>query len=168
MPGDGKTTCAINLSLALAEMSSTRVLLIDGNFYEPELGEVFAIDRLNPIMPPDGNGSWLAPYKLVEINAGLHVAAVSRMRGEPPPRFDQQRFEVMIDRLVRVSYDFIIIDAPALRRSPAVIQLIATADATLMAVRSGGTAGRDLRRAIDQIPEKKAFGLALIDAAPQE
>lgn len=167
-PGDGKTTCATNLALTLAEMSSTRVLLIDANFFEPELGNVFGIERFSPIVPPDGNVGWLEPYKLVEITPGLHVAGVVRRPGEPAPRFDQQRFEAMIDRLVRVSYDYILIDTPAMRATPAVIQLIATADATLMAVRSGGTAGRDLRRAVDQIPEKKAFGIALIDAPQVE
>lgn len=167
VPGDGKTTCAINLALGFSEISSTRVLLVDGNFFAPELADVFAIDRLTAIVPPDGN-AWLNPYKLVEVSPGLHVAGISRAPGEPPPRFDQQRFEAMIDRLVRVSYDYIIIDTPALRGSPAVIQLVGVADATLLAVRSGTTAGRDLRRAIEQIPEKKAFGLALIDAAPHE
>jgi Mrp family chromosome partitioning ATPase len=167
-PGDGKTTCAMNLALALSELRSTRVLLVDGNFFQPELGHVFGIERLSPIVPPDGNGSWLEPFKLVEVAAGMHLAAVVRRPGEPAPRFDQQRFEIMIDRLVRVAYDYIIIDAPALKGSPAVIQLITVADATLMAVRSGTTAGRDLRRAISQIPEKKAFGMALIDAAPQD
>jgi Mrp family chromosome partitioning ATPase len=167
-PGDGKTTCAVNLALSLAELSSTRVLLIDANFFEPELGTLFAIERLSPIIPPDGNAAWLEPYKLVEITAGLHVAGVVRRLGEPAPRFEQQRFEAMIDRLVRVSYDYILIDTPAIRRTPAVIQLVATADATLMAVRAGATAGRDLRRAIEQIPQKKAFGIALIDAPTVE
>ncbi|HVJ88662.1 MAG TPA: hypothetical protein VM580_02595 [Labilithrix sp.] len=162
-PREGKTTCACNLALALAEMSATRVLLIDGNFFEPELGEVFTIDRLTPIVPPDG-GAWLAPYKLVEITPALHVAAISRARGQSAPRFDQQRFEGMIERLVRVSYDYLIIDAPALRDSPVVLQMLTGADATVFAVRAGATTGRELRRAAEQLPPKKALGIALIDA----
>ncbi|MBX3221821.1 MAG: CpsD/CapB family tyrosine-protein kinase [Labilithrix sp.] len=165
-PKNGKTTCAINLALALAEQASTRVLLIDGNFFEPELGAIFAIDRLTPIVPPDG-AAWLAPYRLVEITSGFHVAGVVRAPGEPPPRFEQQRFEAIIERLVRVSYDFIIIDTPALRGTPAVAQMIAAADATLLAVRAGATTAGELRRAAEQIPPTKALGVALIDGPPQ-
>jgi Mrp family chromosome partitioning ATPase len=66
--------------------------------------------------------------------------------------------------LRRFSYDFIIIDTPALSAAPTVSHLVATADATLLAVRSGVTTARSLRRAADQIPEAKRIGLALIDA----
>ncbi len=183
-PNDGKTTCAINLALAMAEQPTTRVLLLDGNFFEPELGTIFTIDRLMSITPPDAD-SWLSPYKIVEVRPTLHVAGIPRRqemndRGsgggaplpssrrremdEPAPRFDQQRFDAMIDRLVRVSYDYIIIDTPALRATPEVSHLLAVADGTLLAVRAGGTTTRDLRHAADQIPKNKALGIALIDA----
>ena len=162
-PNDGKTTCAINLALAMAEQPTTRVLLVDGNFFEPELGQIFTVDRLPSITPPDAV-AWLAPYKIVEARPTLHVAAIPKHPGEPPPRFEQQRFDAMIERLVRVSYDYIIIDTPALRGTPEVSHLLAVADATLLAVRAGGTTTRDLRRAAEQIPKNKALGIALIDA----
>lgn len=161
---DGKTTCAANLSLALAEQSS-RVLLIDGNYFGPDLARMFGIERLASATPPDA-AAWLAPYKIVEITPTLHAAGIVQSASEPLPRFDQQRFDAMIDRLVRVAYDYIIIDTPAMRGTPAVMQLLATADATLLVVRSGETTTRDLRRAADQIPRNKALGIALIDALP--
>lgn len=165
-PKDGKTTCSINLAFAFAEQPGTRVLLVDGNFFAPELGSIFSIDRLAPVTLPDGE-AWLSPFKLVEINPGLHVAGIERRPGEPAARFDPPRFEALIERLVRVSYDFILIDAPALRGTPEVTQMLGAADATLLAVRSGGTTASELRRAAEQIPPKKALGIALIDALPR-
>lgn len=164
-PNDGKTTCAVNLALALAEQSSTRVLLIDANYFEPDLGKIFSIDRIASSVPP-ATVSWLAPYKLVEINPQLHVAGIVPEPGMPAVRFEQQRFEALIDRFVRVSYDYIIIDTPALLGTPFVSQLVSIADATLIAVRAGRTTAREIRRAAEQIPANKALGIALIDAQP--
>ena len=71
--------------------------------------------------------------------------------------------DALIERLVRVSYDFVVIDTPAMRGTPAVMQLLSTADGALLVVRSGGTTTRDLRRAAEQLPPKKALGIALMD-----
>jgi Mrp family chromosome partitioning ATPase len=164
VPHDGKTTCAINLALALAEQANTQVLLVDGNYFDPELAQIFKLDRLNPLTAPDPG---LNPYKIAALTSSLHLAGIVRADGAREHRFEQQKFEALLDRLVRVNYDYIIIDTPALRGTPAVTQLLTTADATLLAVRSGGTTTRDLRRAADQIPKNKALGITLMDARPQ-
>jgi len=160
---DGKTTCAINLALALAEQPSTRVLLIDGNFFDPELAHIFQMERLSMLSPPEAE-AWLPPYRLAQVTPSLHL--VGLLKSEMPRRrFEQHRFEAMIDRLCRANYDYIVVDTPALHGAPAVLQLIAVTDATLLAIRAGGgTTARELRRAAEQIPKEKALGIALIDA----
>lgn len=163
VPNDGKTTCAANLALALAEQPGTRVLLVDANFFSPDLSKAFEIDRLPPATPPDPAG-WLAPYKLVEVMPSVHVAGIPASVGQDAKRFEHHRFDALIERFVQVSYDFVVIDAPALRGTPAVTQLLSTADGALLVVRSGGTTTRDLRRAAEQLPPKKALGIALMDA----
>lgn len=162
-PHEGKTTCALNLALGMSELPGTRVLLVDANFFEPELGQVFAVEQLASLAPPDA-GVWLSPFKIVEVRPTLHVAAIPRVPGQPAPRFEQPRFDVMIERLVRVSYDYIVVDTPALRGTPAVAHLLAIADGVLLAVRAGSTNTRDLRRAAEQIPPNKALGIVLVDA----
>jgi Mrp family chromosome partitioning ATPase len=159
---DGKTTCALNLALSLSERA--KVLLVDGNLQEPDLGKVFCIPETTPIWPQ--NAPWLTPYRIIEFTRGLHVAALVVSRGQIIPRFEKQWFELLIGSLRRFNYDFLIIDAAALAVSPTVGQMCATADATLLAVRSGITTARALRRATEQLPEGKAIGLALVDAAP--
>ncbi len=158
---DGKTTCAMNLALSFAERA--KVLLLDGNLLEPELASIFSIPESTPPWPM--NAPWLHPYRIVQLSPGLHVAAIMPQPGQPAPRFEKQWFEQVMGALRRFPYDFIIIDAAAVSASPTVAQLIATADATLMAVRAGVTTARALRRATDQIPEGRGIGIALIDAA---
>jgi len=156
---DGKTTCSVNLALSLSE--GARVLLLDGNLIDPDLDKIFCINESTPVPPAN---AWLAPYTLAAFSRGLHVAALVLRQGQAAPRFEKQWFEQLIGSLRRLNYDFVIIDAAALSASPTVSHLVATADATLLAVRSGATTARALRRATDQIPEAKRIGLALIDA----
>lgn len=165
-PHDGKTTCALNLALALAEHTPARILLMDGNFFAPSLGGIFAVDEYTP-SPSVVDPVRLAPYKLAELTPSLHVAAIVVRRGEAPPRFDKQRFDVLLDLLCRVGYDHIIVDAPAIGGSPMVSQLLGGVDGVLLAVRSGRTTARALRRAVEDIPGNKGLGIALIDAEPQ-
>jgi len=157
---DGKTICALNLALSLAERA--KVLLVDGNILDPELDTIFGISEATPLWPM--NAAWLAPYRIAEVSRGLHVAAMVTPYGQPAPRFDKTWFDQVIGALRRFPYDFIIIDTAALSASPTVSQMVAAADATLLAVRSGVTTARVLRRATDQIPEGRAIGIALIDA----
>jgi Mrp family chromosome partitioning ATPase len=155
--GDGKTTCALNLALSLAE--GARVLLVEGNFGDPTLGAIFAIDES---MPPLPNTPWLGPYRVGELSRTLHVAALPV--GGSAWRFEKQWFEQLIVSLRRFNYEYVIVDAAALAAAPTVSQLVGAVDGTLLAVRSGVTTARALRRATEQIPPGKAIGLALIDA----
>ena len=159
---DGKTVCALNLALSLSE--GAKVLLIEGNYLEPELGKIFCVPESTPPWP--ANSPWVSPWRIVEFSRTLHVGAMLPPPGQPNPRFEKTSFEQLIGNLRRFSYDFILIDAAALSASPTVSQLVATADATLLAVRSGITTARQLRRATEQIPEGRAIGIALIDALP--
>lgn len=158
--GDGKTTCALNLALSLSE--GARVLLLDGNLIDPELAKIFCMSEATPESP--ANAGWLAPYRIAAFSRGLHVAGLVLRQGQVAPRFEKQWFEQLIGALRRLNYDFMIIDAAALSASPTVSHLVTIADATLLAVRSGATTARALRRAADQIPAAKRIGLALIDA----
>ena len=159
---EGKTTCATNLALALAERGA-RTMLIDGNLWEPDLHKLFSIEAAPP---SPMSAPWLAPYRVADLSRSLQVAGIVLPPGEPLPRFEKTWFEGLIGALYRINYDFIIIDGPALTVSPLVPQLVGIAEGVLLAVKSGTTTARSLRRAADQLPPGKGLGIALIDSAP--
>jgi Mrp family chromosome partitioning ATPase len=159
-PHDGKTTCAVNLALALAERPA-RILLVEGNFYEPALAGIFAIEEKTPT-PPSLAFPWLAPFKLAELSPCFHVAAIVGSE-EERARIDKHAFEAMIGHLAQLGYDHLVVDAPALDGSAGVGKLIAAADGVLFAVRSGRTTARALRRAVEQLGSRTPLGAALMD-----
>jgi Mrp family chromosome partitioning ATPase len=159
---EGKTTCAINLALALSEKPATRVLLLDGNFFAPSLGEIFHIDATTPA-DPELNHPSLAPYRIVPLMRDFHVAALVQQRGDPPPVFNSRWFDLVINHVSGAGYDYIVIDAAALDGAPAVTQLLGVADGTLLTVRSHATTARSLRNAAEQIPKGRALGVTLMD-----
>ena len=160
--GEGTTTCAINLAFALCERPLTRVLLLEGNFFAPTLGEVFQIDA-STTPAPSMDLPWLEPYRIAEVVRGLHVAAVVWPAGAPPPGFNKRWFDMVIEYLSAEAYDHLIIDAAPLDGSAASAQVVSVADGTLFAVRSGGSTTRALRDAAAQLPRDRVLGVALLD-----
>jgi Mrp family chromosome partitioning ATPase len=158
-PHEGKTTCAINLALAFSEKPSTKVLLMEGNFFVPSLGDIFHVAGPDPRT----DLPMLAPYCIVPMMRDFHVAALAQRPGEIAPTFNSRWFEMVIGHLSGADYDYLVIDAAALDGAPAVAQLIGLADGVLLTVRSEKTTARGLRRAAEQIPPGRALGVTLMD-----
>jgi Mrp family chromosome partitioning ATPase len=76
-PAEGKTTCAMNLALAIAEEAMTRVLLLEANPLRPSLAQVFALkspSSLNAWTQDAMSGTW--PIAVANVAATrLDIAA---------------------------------------------------------------------------------------------
>jgi Mrp family chromosome partitioning ATPase len=163
--GDGKTTTALNLALALAECGRAKVLLAEAHMRRPALANIFKC------IPPWCFAEQLAahrhqpmlPWSIVEIpQLWLHVASVSP-RVEKTQLLDAPAFSIAMERLRLAGYDHIVIDAPPVLGSADVNLMADAADAVLLAVRSRRSTSRDLRKAIDQIGASKVVGTVLVE-----
>lgn len=163
-PGDGKTTVALNLALALAECGRAKVLLVETHVRRPQLANVFKF------VPPWCFAEQLAahrhqpmlPWSLIEIpQLWLHVAAINP-RIEKSQLLDGPAFAIAMDRLRQGGYDHIVVDAPPVLGSADVNLMADAADAVVLALRARHSTTRDLRRAIDQIGASKVAGTVLV------
>ena len=163
-PGDGKTTTAVNLALALAECGRAKVLLVETHLRRPQLAAIFKL------VPPWCFAEQLAahrnqpmmPWSLVDIpQLWLHVAAINP-RIEQTQLLDGPAFAIAMERLRLGGYDHIVIDAPPVLGSADVNLMADAADAVILALRARVTSTRDLRTAIDQLGAPKIAGTVLV------
>ncbi len=164
-PGDGKTTVAVNLSLALAECGRAKVLLVETHVRRPQLASLFRF------VPPWCFAEQLAahrhqpmlPWGFVDIpQLWLHVAAINP-RIEQSQLLDAPAFAIAMERLRLAGYDHIVIDCPPVVGSADVNLIQDAGDGTVLVIRGKRTTARDLRRAVEQLSPAKVLGTVLME-----
>ncbi len=163
--GEGKTTCAVNLSLALAECGRAKVLLVEASVRRPQLAGIFRF------VPP-----WcfaeqlqahrhqpLLPWGVVDMpEQWLHLAAINPQI-EQNQLLDAPAFSIAMERLRQANYDHIVIDSPAVLGSAEVNLIQDAADGVLLTTRAKHTTTRALRTAIAQLSPSKIVGTVILD-----
>ncbi|MBC7974593.1 MAG: CpsD/CapB family tyrosine-protein kinase [Myxococcales bacterium] len=162
--GDGKTTTAVNLALALAECGRAKTLLVETHVRRPQFTNIFKF------VPPWCFAEQLAahrhqptmPWSLIDIpQMWLHVAAINP-RIEQTQLLDGPAFAIAMERLRCAGYDHIVVDAPPVLGSADVNLMADAADGVVFALRARRSTTRDLRRALDQLGDNKVTGTVLL------
>jgi Mrp family chromosome partitioning ATPase len=165
--GDGKTTTAVNLALALAECGRAKTLLVETHVRRPQFTEMFKF------VPPWCFAEQLAahrhqptmPWSLIDIpQLWLHVAAINP-RITQTQLLDGPAFAIAMERLRLAGYEHIVVDAPPVLGSADVNLMADAADSVVFALWARRTNTRDLRRAIDQLGGKKVAGTVLLQGS---
>ncbi|HEX7668714.1 MAG TPA: hypothetical protein VF395_03980 [Polyangiaceae bacterium] len=162
--GEGKTTCAFNLAIALSEDTMMRVLLLEANLRRPALGRLLGfepedsfvehITRFTDVGPP---------YPVVALSGTrLHVAALP-LSVPPDARLDRTLFFVALHEL-RNAYDYIVIDAGSVLESADADVIGECSNGVVLATRAGVSRRGEVRRAIEQLAPAVVLGSVLLDA----
>lgn len=147
-PEDGKTACAVNLAVTLAQ-GNQRVLLIDCNFRRPGLRQTF------PKIGNDGLANVLVGQRRLEqVLAKTDVANLDALGSGPMPPNPAELLgsRAMRDLLdaARHSYDRVILDGPPCLLISDALVLATQVDATILVARAANSSKGALRRAREQ------------------
>lgn len=163
--GEGKSTCAANLALSMAESGRLKVLLVEANVRQPKLAEIFGFLPSPCFLEQMAahRKEMDAPWFTTEIQpVGLHVLAVS-------PKADRNQSIHGPSLLAavarwRLTFDHVVIDGPAILSSCEAAIIQDSVDRVLMVARSGVSRNRTIQRALDQISSDMVAGLVLMDS----
>jgi Mrp family chromosome partitioning ATPase len=157
-PGEGKTTCAVNLALAIAEDTLGSVLLLDANGRRPALGKLFRLESLENSAGLERSTGY---FSVVEIDTTrLHVATA--VPGDGGARLDRCAFGELLHDLRR-SYDHIVVDAASVLESADTDVAAEFCDGVIVAARAKHSRRAAVGRALDELRPATIFGVVLID-----
>lgn len=150
LPGEGATTLSIGLAQALAD-SGKKVLLIDGVPENPSVSRWASNSSHNPPQPR------IAPCSIdgiVDVQTGLHVLPLAECSGEDPSSISAPSLDAVLGR-AKGTYDFVIVDMPALAAGPDVRADAQSLDGFLLVVKWGVTASELARQALQSAGEAR-------------
>lgn len=147
--GDGRTVIASNLAAALAQ-AGKRTLLIDANFFDPQLHEAFKVSNKTGLA--DILAHRIAWQKFVQptLLADVDLLTSGQPNGSPTELLSSPQWLEMLNSM-RSSYDFLIIDGPGLQESLDPVVLANSADQILLVLRVGRTSRLDATQMLESL-----------------
>ena len=110
VPGEGKTTFAINLAYAFAQ--TKRVILVDADMRRPSIGKVFSKDSTTPGLSNLVSGTSPAQDCMFRVGeTELFVLPAGVIPPNPLELLLSKRFEDTLQKLVGM-FDMVIVDSP--------------------------------------------------------
>jgi Mrp family chromosome partitioning ATPase len=163
---EGKTTCAANLALALAESGRLSVLLIEANLRRPKVASIFGFRPSHCLREQmlAHREQIDSPWLTTEVRPiGLHVLALAPDSGGDDG-LHGPTFSASIARW-RGTFDYVVIDGPAILESCDASIIHDAVDAVVMVVRSGMSRNRTVKKALEQISADMVAGMVLMDGS---
>ena len=157
--GEGKTTTASNLAIALAG-AGKRVVLVSADLRRPRVQELFGLNA-GPGLADLLSGSISLPEVLVDPGIkNLRILASGPLPERPADLLEQSMVKVLAD--LRAVADFVVLDTPPLLRVADTLELIPMADRLVYVVDPDMTPRSVLRSVREQLDQMGASVLGIV------
>ncbi len=159
MPGEGKTTAAINLAVVTSLSVGRRVLLIDCDLRRPK------VHRSLGIQPEAGLAEVLTDQvsfegAVVKADGNLEILGVRGRPTNPSELLSSARMSELIEEVARL-YDRVILDTPAALGLPDAKAVADLCDGVVMVVRADTTRQEDVQTVLEILDRDRVLGLVM-------
>ncbi len=162
LPGEGKSTTAANLSIALSQVGK-KVLLIDGDLRKPRLHQIFGLNNSS------GLSTYLAgahdePIFQQGPIPNLTIVSAGPMPPNPSELLSADKMKRMIQTL-KTKFDYVVLDTPPVLTVADPLIFSRMLDATVVVVRSSKTTIDVIEKGLKRLRGVKApvTGLVIND-----
>jgi succinoglycan biosynthesis transport protein ExoP len=163
LPGEGKTTTAINTALSLAE-AGANVLLVDGDLRRPSLHMIFEVSNERGLSTALSNGlagsELLALIKRPEMS-GLSLLTSGPLRVNPAKLLDRETLRRLM-AILEANFTHIIIDSPPIFPFADSVLLSAEVDGVLLVVQGGKSPQEVVLRSKKLLDDVDALTLGVV------
>jgi receptor protein-tyrosine kinase len=154
VPGEGKTSTATNLAMALAQ-AGKRVLVVDGDLRRPSIAKLLGLETVVGLTTVLVGRSTLAETIQVHQESGIHVLSSGPIPPNPTEILQSRATRDLLHGL-RDMFDAVIIDAPPLLPVADAAIMASDADGAILVVRHGRTTKEQLRLAATRLNQVNA------------
>lgn len=161
VPGEGKTSTATNLAIALAQ-TGQRVLLVDGDLRRPKVASLLGLERSVGLTTVLVGRSELQDSIQKHSDSGIYFLASGPIPPNPTEVLQSHAAQTLFDRLNQM-FDMVIIDAPPLLPVSDAAIMARDVDGAILVVRHGKTTKDQLQQARLRLAQVDAnlFGVAV-------
>jgi capsular exopolysaccharide synthesis family protein len=151
-PGDGKTTLASNLAIAMAQ-AGNRILLLDADFRKPTQHKIFDLNKRSGLSSVLAGEAELDEVIQSTAISGLDILPCGPIPANPSEILNSQTFADLLEQL-KARYDHVLLDSPPVMPVTDARILAASCDATLLSLRAekttrkGALYARDMLRSV--------------------
>ncbi len=159
--GEGKTTTAMNLALALSMRDDGKVLLVDGNLRNPSINRLLDIgERAGLAQILDGS----TPFQqlVVEISHNIHFlpAGMGMAVDAAHVRLNSSALGTLFESFKSV-YDHVVVDVPSVLLCSDAGLVAERADGVVLVVRAGKTTVSSVQNALELLRPGNVLGCVL-------
>jgi polysaccharide biosynthesis transport protein len=164
LPGEGKTTTAVNTAISLAQTGAS-VVIIDADMRRPRLRSIFNLaerEGLSTILSSEMTDKDMLQTIAKDEESGLHVLTSGPIPPNPAELLGSDQMRKLIT-VLGASFTHIVIDSPPISSFTDGVLIASIVDGVLLVVHGGKSSRNVVRRSRQLLNEvgAKVFGVVL-------